>query len=240
MSVVVAESWGGYAISDAVANALAHARARAAARGDRAPQASDVAAALLSAPDGRVAAVLTAVGVSPSALMTELTHATPDLPAPDRHLAALLARADSERRRTNDAAIGSIHLTSALAQFPDPGLEALRSAGIDADLLRTGVARLGRGVGPSDDEAFRPPPAPPVIEAPPTPALDELATRTPMRRSAMGGQSRYSPHEKARRSRAPTWRATPPPRRSHSWKGRVAGRSRSPPTRRTRSNAFGW
>jgi len=217
VTALVAESWGGYEVSHAVATALARARARAAARGDRTPRASDVAFALFSTPDSYVAAVLTAVGVNPSALATGSTDvkadapaaepgspapavltaaadapaAEPGSPAPavltaaaDEHIAALLARADGERRRTNDGAIGSIHLVSALAQFPDAGLAALRNAGIDTNLLRTGVARLGQDEVADDDVAFRPPPAPPVIEAPPTPPLDDLATRTPMRQSA--------------------------------------------------------
>ncbi|MFL6110543.1 MAG: hypothetical protein ACJ786_04220, partial [Catenulispora sp.] len=157
---------------------------RAAGRGETAPGVLDVAAAVLSAPDCLAYAALVAVGVQPQDLLAELrASGGPASEAGEERIPVLLARADWERQRANDEAIGSVHLAAALAGLPDAELAPLRAAGIDLDLLRTGVARTPTDVAVSD-YAFTPPPRMPVLEIPETPAIAELLTRTPMSRSA--------------------------------------------------------
>ncbi|MFI7493005.1 hypothetical protein ACIBXA_32005 [Micromonospora echinaurantiaca] len=190
MTAVISQAWGAYEVNHVVSAALAVARSRAAVRGESTPRLSDVAVAVLSAPDSLASAALTAVGIPPQELLAEL----PIGPAPvdgnqgsksgDERMSALFARADGERRRTNDDAIGSIHLAAALAGFPDAELAALHGAGIDLDLLRTGVARTAADVA-RDDRAFAPAPRPRMLVAPETPEIADLVTRTGRSRSAV-------------------------------------------------------
>ncbi|MEU1244227.1 hypothetical protein ABZ388_28075 [Micromonospora parva] len=185
MTAVVPESWGAYEVNHVVSGALAVARGRAMTRGEPAPRLSDVAIAVLSAPDSLAGAALTAVGIAPRDLLREgPASGGAAAEGRDARMMTLLARADRERLRARDDAIGSVHLTAALAGLDDPELAPLRAKNIDLSLLRTGVARAAADVT-WEDRAFTPSPAPPVFLAPETPEVAELVNRTPLSRSAV-------------------------------------------------------
>jgi hypothetical protein len=205
VTATVTASWGGYQVNHVVANALARARARAAARGDTVPGLADVAAVVLATPASFACVALTAAGVSPAQIALALPEPSGGDTAAERDdlLTRLLAAADRERRRSHDPVIGSAHLTAALAGSSAPELAPLRAAGIDLDLLRTGAARARTGAAPArtgaapagtgaapagietpGDQAFAAAPAPAPLRPPAIPSLDDLATRTRMRRSA--------------------------------------------------------
>ena len=185
MTAVVPESWGAYEVTHVVAAALAVARSRAAVRGESVPRVSDVAFAVISAPDSLANAALAAVRIAPGDLLAEWpAPGDPGPDAGDERMAVLFARANRERRRTNDEAIASVHLLAALAALPDAELAHLDGATIDLDLLRTGAARTTADI-PQGDRAFAPPVRPPVLVAPETPDIAELRTRTRRSRSAV-------------------------------------------------------
>ncbi|MEV4387482.1 hypothetical protein AB0J68_17490 [Micromonospora sp. NPDC049580] len=181
MTVIVWVAGESFPVSHVVATALAQARSRSEAHDGRLPSPAEVGAAVLIAPDALATRALCATGMDPDGLIQALRSAPHDEGSAhdrDRLLVTLLRRADQQRRRMDDLVLGSVHLTLALAESDEPSLTALRTAGVDARLLRTGVARVAVDAALTDDSAFHAQPAPPVFATPPLPDLADLAVRS--------------------------------------------------------------
>jgi hypothetical protein len=181
MTVTLASDWGASAVAGLVADALALSQAIAARRNAREIDLADLAAGLLSTPDGPVSRVLEVLHVDRERLVSDLaghkeTRVASGPPEAGSDVLAIIARAPLWRGDSDDEAVG-LRLLGEMARMSAVRLQPLREAEISTDRLRWAAARCG--IAYTTPNAHAEPLRPPT-----TPALEELRERTPARRSA--------------------------------------------------------
>jgi hypothetical protein len=183
MTVILAPEWGGSTVAGLVADALAVSQAIAAHRNAREAGLADLAAGLLSVPDEPLSRVLAALHVDRAGLISDLAGTAESRTAPASGppgvapgVLTMTVRAPLWRGDSDDEAVG-LRLLGELAGAPAPGLQPLRDAGISMDRLRWAAARCG--ISYAAPGAHSEP-----LQPPPTPRLEDLRERTPLRRSA--------------------------------------------------------
>ncbi len=181
MTVVLASHWGGSAVDELVADALAVGQAVAKGRNSREIELADLAAGLLSLPDGPARRAMKALRLDPERLATDLAgsrepRAPGPLPQAGAEVLAIMARAPLWRGDSGDQAVG-LRLLGEIAKSPGAELQPLRDARISTDRLRWAAARCGIAYAPPDAQGE-------PLQPPATPELEELRERTPGRRSA--------------------------------------------------------
>jgi hypothetical protein len=181
MNVTLASDWGGSTVAGLVADALAVSQAMAAHRNAHEIDLADLAAGLLSAPDGPVSRVLEALHVDRERLVSDLaspteTRVASEPPEAGADVLAIIARAPIWRGDSDDEAVG-LRLLGEVAETSAVRLQALRDAKICTDRLRWAAARCGIAYDAPTAHAE-------PLRLPTTPTLAELRERTPGPRSA--------------------------------------------------------